>query len=56
MILHVYIQFSLALYKTETQFIHFCVKRERRAEGEWRSRMGEWRARFLGEKGLINSG
>ena len=45
MYLHVYIQFSHALYKKEMQFIHFafvCIS-EKREDGE--RDLGEWRAR-----------
>ena len=42
--LHVYIQFSLALYKTETE-LYTSVYKAREA-----SENGEWRARFLGER------
>ena len=44
MYLHVYIQFSLALYKTETE-LYTSVYKAREA-----SENGEWRARFLGER------
>ena len=44
MFLHVYIQFSLALYKTETE-LYTSVYKAREA-----SENGEWRARFLGER------
>ena len=40
--LHVYIQFSLALYITETE-VYISVHKVREA-----SENGEWRARFLG--------
>ena len=39
-----YIQFSLALYKTETE-LYTSVYKAREA-----SENGEWRARFLGER------
>ena len=42
--LHVYKQFSLALYKTETE-LYTSVYKAREA-----SENGEWRARFLGER------
>ena len=45
MYLHVYIQFSRALYKQKTQFIHFssvCISEK--GEGGERD-LGEWRAR-----------
>ena len=40
-----YIQFSLALYKTETELYTSSVYKAREA-----SENGEWRARFLGER------
>ena len=46
--MHVYIQFSLALYKTETE-LYTSVYKAREA-----SKNGEWRARFLGERRLTN--
>ena len=42
--LHVYIQFSLALYKIETELYTFVYKAREVSEN------GEWRARFLGER------
>ena len=42
--LHVYIQFSLALYKTETE-LYTSVYKAREA-----SENGEWRTRFFGER------
>ena len=42
--LHVYIQFSLALYKTETELYTSVYKASEPSEN------GEWRARFLGER------
>ena len=42
--LYVYVQFSLALYKTETE-LYTSVYKAREA-----SKNGEWRARFLGER------
>ena len=42
--LHVYIQFSLALYKTETELYTSVYKAREVSEN------GEWRVRFLGER------
>ena len=51
MFLHVYIQFSLALYKTETQFIHFCVQSERGKHRESGKRELESGERDFWERG-----
>ena len=42
--LHVYIQFSLALYTTKTELYTFVYKAREASEN------GEWRARFLGKR------